>query len=263
MAQLEGKVARAWLASHDADPGLLLRHEAEAVSEDAGGTIIGILDSGIVIQTSNGSRLVRLRELDRWVVQDVPVALLRRIESSLQNVPASHLARLRDEGFDVSSLIQQQVRLTYGVIEAVDLHREADFTGIEAVGHMLGTPVQYGAARRVLETVMAAPFVRASGSARIRLADHASSKGDVSRVKALTENALPRSRALTNLTEDVRGKLLTIRAACLGRFALDCEDIAEARHAVDAAYAILGKAEHVTTTYSSLRKRAEALRCGW
>ncbi|WP_343898037.1 hypothetical protein [Craurococcus roseus] len=124
-----------------------------------------VLPSGIIIQITDGTRLVRMGELDRWVVQDVPIALLRRIESSLLVVPAAHLARLRDQGFDVSGLIRQQARLAYAVIEAVDTDREAVFEGVEAVGHMLGTPAQHCAAQKLLEAVMALPFVKASGGA--------------------------------------------------------------------------------------------------
>jgi hypothetical protein len=178
-------------------------------------------------------------------------------------LPVAHLKRLRDEGFDVGSLIQQQARLTYAVIEAVDANREADFEGVEAVGRMLGAPAQHRAARKLLERVMGLPFVRASGSARIRLAEHANSKGDVSRVRTLTDIALPHDRRSVSLTEDARGILLNIRAACLVSFATDCREIAEARDAASAAYAILGKTDHLENTYSSLRKRAEALRCGW
>ena len=94
-------------------------------------------------------------------------------------LPVAHLARLRDEGFDVGSLIQQQARLTYAVIEGVDANRAADFEGVEAVCRMLGFPVQHRAAQKLLEAVMDSPFVRAAGSARIRLADYANSKGDV------------------------------------------------------------------------------------
>lgn len=261
MAQLDGRMVRAWLASSDADPELLLDLVVEAKFEDVGGKILDVSPDGFLLQTEGGRRVVRLRELDRWVLQDVPAEVAERIASAVTGIPASHAQTLRERGFDSPGLAPPQARLVIALLDALDAHREADFEMVEAVGLALGAPAQHRAARRLLEAVIDAPFPRASGSARIRLASDAGGRGDVSRVKALTEAALPRNRGSADLTEDARGILLTIRAACLGRFALDCQDLGEARQAADAAFAILGRTQRLTTTYAHLRKRAEALRC--
>ena len=263
MAQLDGKTVRAYLSRSDADPAPLLGLDADCKAAPVGGPIVEAYVTGVLIQTEGGRRFVRAIELDRWMLQEVSPETAEGIEAAVLGMPASSLCTLRENGFDPIGLAPTQAELIVALIETVRSHREAEFEMVETTGLLLGAPTQYGAARRLLETVMSAPFVRASGSARIHLAGDASSKGDVRRVRSLTETALPCNRLSSSLTEDARGILLNIRAACFGRFASRCSDVKEARDAANAAFAILGKREHLTNTYSMLRKRADALRCGW
>jgi hypothetical protein len=256
--QLSGDIVRRWLASAEADPTALLGLTLEHLDEDRGGRITEVTGSAITITDAGKAFRAPVASLGRWVVQDVPRGLARRIMSALP-IPPAHMEELQRLGFDAAALSVADAALLLAVDEALGGGGEAPFDGIERLAMLAAVTAQAVASIALLRRCLDHPFL-ASAQARLQLARLASQAGNLNEVLRLTDVALTRN-ADPRIVPAVRAMLLTVRSSCIAQLAQRCADLLEAKRIAGMALSINGQSEHLSNTYFLIQRRAASLGC--
>lgn len=244
--------------SAEADPALLLGLTIEHLDEDRGGRITTATRSAVTFTEGGSASNIPAAALTRWVVQDVPQGVARRMMTALP-MPPAHVEELQRLGFAVETLTVDDARLVLAVEERVVAGGEVPFEGIERLGGLAAVPGQKLAAVKLLHRCLDHQS-RGAAQARLQLARIASQSGDLDGVLRLTDPALSRD-ADPRIVPRVRAMLLTVRAACIAQLAQTCAQLVEAKRLAGIALAVGGKSEHLSNTYFLIHRRAESLRC--
>lgn len=256
--QLLGDIVRRWLASAESDPTVLLGLTLEHLEEDRGGRVTAVTTAVITYTDEGRSYSVPIAGLAKWVLQDVPQSLARRMMAAL-SMPPSHAEELQRLGFDAVTLSVDDARLILAIDEALVTGGDVAFEAFERLGALATLRQQSRAARTLLTRCLDHP-TRASAQARLQLAKLASQAGDAAGTYRLTAPALTRD-ADPRIVPRLRAMLLTVRAAFVAQTAQTCADITEAKRLADMAFAIAGRGDHLTTTYLMIHRRADSMGC--